>query len=182
MHSPREIRRRIRSVRNTSQITKAMEMVSAAKLRRAQSAVQASRPYAELMRALISSLGGASGRGEEVHPLLQKRPVRVQLLPVEPPVGEEGAQQYGNFLFEPSPEEVLAQLLPRDIAVQIYQALLESLASEQSARMIAMHNATENAKDIVRSLTLTYNKARQAGITKEILEISGGAEALRQAS
>ena len=71
--------------------------------------------------------------------------------------------------------------LPRYVAVQIYQAILESLASEHGARMIAMHNATENARDIVQTLTLTYNKARQAGITSEILEISGGAEALRQA-
>ena len=77
---------------------------------------------------------------------------------------------------------MLAAILPRYVEVLIYQALLESRASEESARMITMHNATENAKDLVKSLTLTYNKARQAGITKEILEISSGAEALRVAS
>jgi F-type H+-transporting ATPase subunit gamma len=288
MPSAREIRRRIRSVRNTSQITKAMEMVSAAKLRRAQAAALASRPYSEQLRELIATLGGAVA-GEEVHPLLQRRPVqnaalilvtpdrgltgamvgnvlragaiyvqerggnpaivavgrkgrdwmvrrgrnliaeftgldrpsvadvlpiarlitdrfvdgtvdevsiifarfqsttnqrpvRVQLLPVEQTaVSDEGKTRYTNFLFEPSPAEVLAAILPRYIEVQLYQALLESLASEHAARMVAMHNATENARDIVRSLTLSYNKARQAGITKEILEISSGAEALRAA-
>jgi F-type H+-transporting ATPase subunit gamma len=288
MPSAREIRRRIRSVRNTSQITKAMEMVSAAKLRRAQAAALASRPYSEQLRERIATLGGAVA-GEEVHPLLQRRPVqnaalilvtpdrgltgamvgnvlragaiyvqerggnpaivavgrkgrdwmvrrgrnliaeftgldrpsvadvlpiarlitdrfvdgtvdevsiifarfqsttnqrpvRVQLLPVEQTaVSDEGKTRYTNFLFEPSPAEVLAAILPRYIEVQLYQALLESLASEHAARMVAMHNATENARDIVRSLTLSYNKARQAGITKEILEISSGAEALRAA-
>lgn len=286
MPSPREIRRRIRSVRNTSQITRALEMVAAARLRHAQQSVLASRPYAEQLSALIATLAGTTG-GDDVHPLLQRRPVksselifvtpdrglagamvgnvlrmgtayamernprvvaigrkgrdwlgrrgrnivaeytpvpnrpaladvqeaariaiddytsgavdevvliftkfisnsqqrpqRVQLLPIEPPQGEDTGR-YANFLFEPSPAEVLAAVLPRYVEVQIFQALLESRASEESARMIAMHNATENAKDVVKSLTLSYNKARQAGITKEILEISGGAEALRAAS
>lgn len=286
MPSPREIRRRIRSVRNTSQITKALEMVAAARLRHAQSAVLASRPYAEQLSALISTLSATTSGTDDVHPLLQRRPVansmlilitpdrglagamvgnvlragttfamernpriiavgrkgrdwlsrrgrnlvaevtpvpnrpgladiqdvgriaveeftagavdevvliftkfisssqqrpqRVQLLPIEPPEGVD-TSRYANFLFEPSPAEVLAAVLPRYVEVQIYQALLESRASEESARMIAMHNATENAKDVVKSLTLSYNKARQAGITKEILEISGGAEALRAA-
>ena len=288
MPSTREIRRRIRSVRNTSQITKALEMISAARLRRAQQAVLSSRPYSEQLRALIGTLGSAAGGADETHPLLQRRevrnsalvlvtpdrglagalvgnvirastgylnerpykpeiialgrkgrdfmirhgqnviaeftgldrpslsdvgpvarivtdeftsgrvdevslifsrfytntnqrPMRIKLLPIEPVAGDESAQ-YANFLFEPSPEDVLAELLPRYVAVQIYQAMLESVASEHSARMIAMHNATENAKDIVKSLTLTYNKVRQASITGEILEISGGAEALQQAS
>jgi F-type H+-transporting ATPase subunit gamma len=286
--SAREIRRRIRSVRNTSQITKAMEMVSAAKLRRAQSAVESSRPYADQLRALIGTLGAATAGGDELHPLLQRRPVRnsalilvtpdrgltgalvgnliragaayvaereprpsviavgrrgrdwmvrhgasvlaeftgldrpslndvspiarivtdefgagrvdevqlvyarfhsvssqrpvrLPLLPVQAAEGDPEARRYANFIFEPSPEQVLAAILPRYVAVQIYQAILESQASEHAARMIAMHNATENARDIVRTLTLNYNKARQAGITSEILEISGGAEALRQA-
>jgi F-type H+-transporting ATPase subunit gamma len=287
MPSPREIRRRIRSVRNTSQITKALEMVAAARLRHAQQAVLASRPYAEQLSGLIATLATTTGGDDDVHPLLQRRavsnsmlvfitpdrglagamvgnvlragttfamernprviaigrkgrdwlnrrgrnivadvtpvsnrpgladiqdvariaiddfttgavdevvlvftkfisnsqqrPQRVQLLPIEPPQGEDTGR-YTNFLFEPSPAEVLAAVLPRYVEVQIYQALLESRASEESARMIAMHNATENAKDVVKSLTLSYNKARQAGITKEILEISGGAEALRAAS
>lgn len=287
MPSAREIRRRIRSVRNTSQITKALEMVAAARLRHAQQAVIASRPYAEQLSALVATLAGTSSGGDDVHPLLQRRPVhtselifitpdrglagamvgnvlragttfamernprvlavgrkgrdwlsrrgrtivaevtpvpnrpgladiqdvariavedftsgavdevvliftkfisnsqqrpqRVQLLPIEPPQGAD-TSRYTNFLFEPSPAEVLAAVLPRYVEVLIFQALLESRASEESARMIAMHNATENAKDVVKSLTLSYNKARQAGITKEILEISSGAEALRAAS
>jgi F-type H+-transporting ATPase subunit gamma len=288
MPSAREIRRRIRSVRNTSQITKALEMVAAARLRHAQAAVLASRPYAEQLAALVGTLAtSGGGDDEQVHPLLLRRPVedrmlvfitpdrglagamvgnvlragvgvaaehnpphvavgrrgrdwlhrrnrnvvadftpvpnrptmddvreaariaidefsagtvdevtliytkfisnsqqrpqQVQLLPIEPPTGVDTAR-YANFLFEPSPGEVLAAILPRYVEVQIFQALLESRASEESARMIAMHNATENAKDIVKSLTLSYNKARQAGITKEILEISSGAEALRAAS
>jgi F-type H+-transporting ATPase subunit gamma len=287
MPSAREIRRRIRSVRNTSQITKALEMVAAARLRHAQAAVLASRPYAEQLAALVSTLATSSGGDDQPHPLLlsrpvedrmlvfitpdrglagamvgnvlragvnfaaehnprivaigrrgrdwlhrrnrnviaeftpvpnrptmddvreaariaidefsegavdevtliytkfisnsQQRPQTVQLLPIRPPQGQDTAR-FTNFLFEPSPAEVLAAVLPRYVEVQIFQALLESRASEESARMIAMHNATENAKDIVKSLTLSYNKARQAGITKEILEISSGAEALRAAS
>ncbi|TAK20177.1 MAG: ATP synthase F1 subunit gamma [Chloroflexota bacterium] len=290
MPSAREIRRRIRSIRNTSQITKAMEMVSAAKLRRAQQNALASRPYAEQLADLIGVLSTrAQSQGDTPHPLLQRRPVRhstllfvtpdrgltgslvgnllragagfvaerdnpaivavgrkgrdwmarrgrnviaefsgigarpsiaevapiarlvtdhfvtgmtdevtlifarfhsmttqrpirIQLLPIEPTISAAAGQRYGDFLFEPSPDEVLAAVLPRHVEVQIYQALLEANASEHAARMVAMHNATENAKDIVRSLTLTYNKARQAGITKEILEIASGAEALRAAS
>ena len=288
MPSAREIRRRIRSVRNTSQITKALEMVAAARLRHAQTAVLASRPYAEQLTALVSTLANSSGGDDDQpHPLLVRRPVQNrmlvlvtpdrglagamvgnvlrsgisfaaqhdprivaigrrgrdwlnrrdrkviadftpvpnrptmdevrqaariaidefsagtvdevtliytkfisnsqqrpqqgQVLPVAPPQGVD-TSRYANFLIEPSPAEVLAAILPRYVEVQIFQALLESRASEESARMIAMHNATENAKDIVKSLTLSYNKARQAGITKEILEISSGAEALRAAS
>jgi len=104
------------------------------------------------------------------------------LLPIAAPRDEVAEVHYADYLFEPSPAEVLNALLPRYVEVEIYHALLEAIASEHAARMVAMHNATENAKDIVKSLTLTYNKARQAGITKEILEIAGGAEALRAAS
>ncbi len=104
------------------------------------------------------------------------------LLPIVAPRDEAAEVHYADYLFEPSPTEVLNALLPRYVEVEIYHALLEAIASEHAARMVAMHNATENAKDIVKSLTLTYNKARQAGITKEILEIAGGAEALRAAS
>lgn len=288
MPSLREIRRRIRSVRSTSQITRALEMVAAARLRNAQTAALASRPYSDQLAALIGTLATANPGGEAAHPLLERRPVRtselilitpdrglagalvsnviragalyiaerdnprivavgrrgrdwmvrrnrnvvadftpiplrpsladvtaiarlvtddfvngaadevalifsrfqsmtnqrpvrVQLLPIQPSTTEQ-TEHYANFLFEPSPQEVLAAILPRYVLVQIYQALLEARASEEAARMIAMHNATENARDIVRTLTLSYNKARQAGITKEMLEIVSGAEALRTAS
>ncbi len=287
MPSTREIRRRIRSVRNTAQITKAMEMVSAVKMRRAQAAVLASRPYSERMGLLLASLA-AHQPADSSHPLLQRRPLQraalvlitadrglcgslnvnalrqaasfmlessvpvstitvgrrgrdwlvrhgrgeviadfsglgdrptlldtapiarvvmdgyaerrfdavylvynrfvsttvqrvtqQQLLPIEP--AREAGRHFAEYIFEPSPAAVLDQLLPRLVEVQIYQAVLESLASEHSARMVSMHNATQNAHEVIQELTLTYNKARQSGITKEILEIASGAEALQQA-
>ncbi|HEX5498238.1 MAG TPA: F0F1 ATP synthase subunit gamma, partial [Thermomicrobiales bacterium] len=85
---------------------------------------------------------------------------------------------YTDYIFEPSPEAVLRNLLPRYVEVQIYQAMLESIASEHSARMVAMRNATENAKELVSDLTLSANKARQAQITREVAEIAAGANAL----
>jgi F-type H+-transporting ATPase subunit gamma len=91
----------------------------------------------------------------------------------------EGA--HALYIFEPDPETILGSVLPRFTELQIYQALLESVASEHSARMVAMRSATENARELIGDLTLAMNKARQAGITKEMLDISGGAEALRQA-
>jgi F-type H+-transporting ATPase subunit gamma len=108
---------------------------------------------------------------------MNQRPEIIKVLPVEPPAEASGA--YRDFIFEPNPRDVLNYLLPRFVEVVIYQAILESIASEQSARMVAMRNATENANDLIRELTLTYNKARQANITKEILEIAAGANALQ---
>ncbi len=111
-----------------------------------------------------------------------QRPVIRQLLPIEPPATEgegDGAESIRHdYIFEPSPEIVLERILPRYIEMQIYEAILESAASEQSAKMVAMKNATDNANDIQRELTLTYNKARQEQITKELLDIVGGAAAL----
>ena len=120
---------------------------------------------------------------------LIQRPTLYRLLPVNVRgVGDEGALPGENappireggmvdYIYEPSAEEVLSQLVPRYIEVQIYQALLEHQASEHSARMVAMRNATENAKEVISELTLAYNKLRQANITKEIIEISSGAAA-----
>jgi F-type H+-transporting ATPase subunit gamma len=281
--SLRIIRRRIRSVRNTSQVTKAMEMVAASKMRRAQQRVMASRPYADRIRTMIADLAVRPGPEASVHPLLQQRPTRnriglvvmtsdrglagalnsnilrratttildvggrsqvdvitvgrkgqdymarsglrltatfthlgdnpgvvavqpvariimehftsgdidaaylifprfintlvqravvEQLLPVVP---AETTERQLEYIFEPSAPEILAELLPRYVEVQIYHALLETLASEQSARMIAMRNATDNAKELINTLTLSYNKARQAAITREIAEITAGA-------
>ncbi len=283
--SEREIRRRIRSVHNMSQITRAMEMVSAAKMRKAQQRVLASRPYAERLRAVIADLSAATADPEvlQQYPLLAEReigaaavilitpdrgltgalntniirrasryilseagvpveviaagkkgrdfmvrtnqnvvaaftglgdtltledmrgiaevasedflsgkvdavyvvyaefvntltqrPVVRRILPIERP---EEVGQYADYIFEPSPEEVLQQLLPRYAEVQLYQAFLESVASEHSARMVAMKNASENAKDLVAGLTLERNKARQARITQEVSEIAAGANA-----
>jgi F-type H+-transporting ATPase subunit gamma len=284
--SPREIRRRIRSVRNISQITRAMEMVSASKMRRAQQRVTASRPYSDRLQGVIADLAALQLDLEDIRqfPLLQHReiknvgvivvtpdkgltgplnsnilrrasrfilhesnaPVRViatgkkardfmlrtkqdlvaeftnlgdnvslddirpiaqvavddfitgrvdavfvvyarfintllqspdlkQILPIVRP---EGAGVYRDYLFEPSPAIVLESLLPRFVEIQIYQAMLEAIASEHSARMVAMRSASDNAKDLVSDLTLSYNKARQAQITREVSEIAAGAAAL----
>ena len=105
-----------------------------------------------------------------------QKPVVQQLLPVEP--ASVPRMQNVDYLYEPSPEAVLDELLPRFVEMQVYHAILESIASEQSARMVAMRNATDNANELVRDLTLLYNKARQESITKEILDIAGGAAAL----
>ncbi|HLJ68690.1 MAG TPA: ATP synthase F1 subunit gamma [Chloroflexota bacterium] len=286
MASRREIRRRIRSIKNTAQITKAMQMVAASRMRRAQSRVASARPYAEHIAAIVADIGARPGAGE--HPLLARREIRavdivtitpdrglagalvtninretsrllqsvgapasivavgrkgrdfalrtrtkltgefigmgdhptitqvgpiareilddfesgradavylvytefistlrqrprtVQLLPVTPPEAEEQPAGTAPWNYEPdNPGLVLSQLLPRFIEFTIYHALLESIASEHSARMIAMSNATDNANELIKDLTLLANKARQAEITKEIAEISGAAEAIR---
>jgi F-type H+-transporting ATPase subunit gamma len=297
MPSTREIRRRIRSVKNTAQITKAMQMVASSKMRRAQDRVQQSRTYADQLRGLVSRLARVT-TGEDVGggiALLKKRPVRrmgivsitpdgglsgalpsninrktattaleeqrrfeeqgarpevdyvavgrkgrdfvlrnqlhltaeftnygdrptlqdasaiaqvavdaflngevdvvflvyakfvntvsqlptvVQLLPVEPPAEEEGESKTIEYIYEPDAASIYEALLPRYVNVQVYQAMLETIASFFSAQMVAMKNATDNANDLIQDLTLTYNKARQASITTEILEVVSGAGAL----
>ena len=299
MASLRAIRTRIKSVRNTQKITKAMKMVSAAKLRRAQDAVLRARPYAKLIDEMLSSIARAGLDSDKpAHPLMAKRPVKrvevvlltsdrglcggfnanvirrgqrflyeegqqldktqfstigrrgrdfakkrgletrkdyvgffgklkftqarqvaedlieefnkgeldavyllynefksaivqqislVQLLPIEPKVAPAAqaaeskapAMQLPEHLFEPSRTKVLDQLLPKHLAMQIWRALLESEASEHGARMTAMDSATKNAVEMIGSLTLQYNRARQAAITKELMEIVSGAEALK---
>lgn len=287
--SVRDIRRRITSVKNMRQITKAMEMVAAAKLRRAQTQVTASRPFTDKLREvlarLVSAARKAEGGGRVNHPLLEvrevkrvlyvvvtadrglaggynanvirrlqgildeetreveivaigrkgrdflrkrgtpplreyvqlgdeisfsvakavagelmddftsgrfdeinllytefvsamtQRPIVERLLPVEEPEdqGEEGAVEY---IYEPSPESVINILLPRFVETEVYGALMEAKASELGARMTAMRSASDNATEMIDELTLNYNRARQAGITKEISEIVGGAEAI----
>lgn len=289
MPSTREIRRRIRSTKNVSQITRAMEMVSASKMRRAQSNVLATRPYAErllnvmgeltarmvsqtarkgtlleerstinnvaivvitpdrgLCGSLITNLlrrtsqfilqqrqkdrgvqiyaVGKRGRDymlrtkqnviaevtglgdaprlvdilgistnvlnnfrEEQHDevylayskfintLVQQSAIK-RVLPIETP--DEPRAQQVDYTYEPGQEEVLNEVLPRFAESVFYQAVLESIASEHSARMVAMRNATSNAKDLIRDLTLTYNKERQSIITKEVSEIASGATAM----
>jgi len=289
MANLKDIKRRIKSVKNTQQITKAMKMVSAAKLKRAQDEITAARPYAEKMLSLITSL--ASKTSPESHPLLAVRseiskigvvlitsdrglcggfntqmlrttdrflreksgvearlylvgrravdhykrrgadimhsrhvgsgrpgyadavkiaedvitaylageldevyvvysefksaltqtPVVQKVLPVPPPekTGEEEEEIATEFKFEPSMEEVLAALLPKYVEVQSFRALLETSASEHGARMTSMDSASKNASSMIDSLTLQYNRIRQAAITKELMEIIGGAEALK---
>lgn len=112
---------------------------------------------------------------------LRQEPTVVPLLPIEPPRHEEGDESHAvDYIYEPSPREVLASLLPRFVEMQLYQAVLELTASEFSARMVAMRNASDNAGELITDLQLGYNKARQATITREIIEISAGAGADRQ--
>ena len=107
---------------------------------------------------------------------MAQRPILQQVLPIEPaPIPKE---QNVDYIYEPDPGVVLGELLPRFVEMQVYHALLESIASEQSARMVAMRNATDSANELIDELTLTYNKARQESITKELLDITGGAAAL----
>jgi F-type H+-transporting ATPase subunit gamma len=284
----RAISRRIKSVRNISQVTRAMQMVAASKMRRAQQATLASRAYADKAREILSYLAAQPGRNKVLHPLLEERsqikntllivmasdrglcgaynmnilratfdfikraetPVQVitigkrgrdfivrsgksiiadftglndkptvlqiapivkiaieefetgqvdrvdiaftsfvnvlvqrpqirQLLPLAAPAEPVDAA-HAVYLYEPDPETILNTVLPRLTELQIYQALLESVASEHSARMVAMRNATDNAIELIDGLTLAMNKARQTSITKEMLDIVGGANALRE--
>ena len=108
-----------------------------------------------------------------------QRPVRQQLLPIEAESeGDAGPQE--EYLYEPGPEAILDSLLPRHVTTQVFRALMESVAGEHGARMTAMESATKNAREMINLLTIQYNKARQERITKELLDIVGGAEALRQ--
>lgn len=285
MANLKEIRNRISSVSSTMQITSAMKMVSAAKLKKAQDAITAMRPYANKLTELIQNLS-QSLEADEPNPFTQQRPVErvllvaltsnrglcggfnsnilkeVKRLQAETYAGKEVslfsigkkgsdlfqknntmmdtadhlyddlsyarvsavAQQimesftearfdevvlvYNRFknaatqlvtteaflplvaqaddqntganeyIFEPTQEEIVSELLPKALKLQLFKALRDSFASEHGARMTAMHKATDNAKDLRDQLKLTYNKARQAAITNEILEIVGGAEAL----
>jgi F-type H+-transporting ATPase subunit gamma len=296
MASAREMRLRIRSVRNISQVTRALEAVSASKVRKAMQAVSATRAYASKAWQVLTHIARQPGR-ESLHPLLTRReqvrnvlvlvvsgdrglagayntnvirfvtqrfsktetPVRFiavgrkgrdlllrrrrqvvaefsnlpaapsftdvsaigrlavddflkgeadevyliyttflnmarqetvmkKLLPLE--VGDEAnrvvayehTRLTAAYIYEPSESEILGEIVPRFTALQVYQAILESFASEHAARMIAMRNATDNALELVGGLQLQYNKARQQTITNDLLDIAGGAEALARAS
>ena len=285
MPSLRQLRRRIRSIENTAKVTHAMEMIAASKMRRAQNAVLAGRPYAQKIQEVIANLEAQPQELDEGHPLLDRRPVNrigllyltpdrglsgglhgslnrtlaqfilekrptpvrivavgrkgrdfvvrtgqdvqavfvnlgdrpamseilpicqiifnnysegevdevylvypqfvtltsqrptiTRLLPIEP--ADLAVESRVGYIYEPNPGAVLDLLLPRFVEMQVYHALLELSASEQSARMVAMRNATDNAKDMVGDLTLELNKVRQDSITAELLDIVGGALAL----
>ncbi|HRF10203.1 MAG TPA: F0F1 ATP synthase subunit gamma [Xanthobacteraceae bacterium] len=295
MASLKDLRNRIASVKATQKITKAMQMVAAAKLRRAQMAAEAARPYAERMDAILANIAGKvagqpgapvllGGTGkDDVHMLLvctaerglcgafnssiarlareranaliaagktvkiicvgrkgydilrrifpkqivevidlrsvrqlgydnaaeiaqkivaryeagefdvctlfysrfksviSQIPTAQQIIPPQLPEASSEAKAGTNtpvYEYEPSEEEILADLLPRNLATQVFRALLENAASEQGARMSAMDNATRNAGDMIKKQTITYNRTRQAMITKELIEIISGAEAL----
>lgn len=287
MATLREVKKRIRSVHSTRRITKAMEMVAAAKLRRSQAAVEQAKPYAQKLDEMLSHL--ATGSATEIaHPYFEERPVKKRTLVVivsdrglcgsfnsnllrktdkwlkenqdadiemvvvgkrandyyktrfdniveyfgdwsgvidygrarsiaayltnrfvtgetdeinlaftrfvslvrynpgvekylpvpRPEAGDDESSAVSDYIFEPSSEEIYGQLMPSYANTKMITALLESFASEHGSRMMAMGNATRNAGDMVQSLTLEYNKARQAQITKELLEVVSGAEAL----
>ena len=133
--------------------------------------------------------GFEEGRYDEVDLIFTRfrsamstQPVTLRLLPLEKKeILRTGGGIKGQPLFEPEPEEIMALLLPKYVEAQVYRGLVESVASEQGARMVSMKSATENAEEMISSLTLSYNKARQASITKELLEVTSGAEALRMA-
>jgi F-type H+-transporting ATPase subunit gamma len=132
--------------------------------------------------------GYIENEGDEAHLLYNEfksagvqRPVMEPLLPIAPLAVEAEDLQPVEFTFEPSPEAILGALLPRHVEVQVYRALLESAAAEQGARMTAMEAATKSASDMIERLTLVFNKARQERITRELMDIVGGAEALRKA-
>jgi F-type H+-transporting ATPase subunit gamma len=294
MASLKALKNRISSVKSTQKITKAMKMVAAARLRRAQQAAEAARPYSDRMQAVLASLAGRIAPGpqspkllagtgsEQTHLLvvassdrglagafnanivraarkkaedlmkegktvyfylvgrkarpvigrlfpkqiihqhdtsaikfvgfadaqviaedivdryttdgidvvhlfyarfksaLVQEPITQQIIPIPPVEGEAGAAAGvpAAVEYEPDEEEILAELLPRNVAVQMFRALLENAASEQGSRMTAMDAATRNAGDMINRLTIQYNRTRQAAITKELIEIISGAEAL----
>src|SRR5204863_489710 len=177
MATLRDIQRRIRSVQSTQKITRAMKLVAAAKLRRAQERILAARPYANKMAELLGNLvSAADGVEGSAHPLLEQREgPRRQIVIITADRG-----QPVDYIYEPSAESILGDLLPRHVRMQVFRALMESLAGEYGARMTAMEAATKNAKEMIEILTIQYNKARQEKITKELLDIVGGAEALKQ--
>src|SRR6266852_5459480 len=193
MPAYRDIVRRIDSIKNTQKITKAMQVVAATRLRRAQAAVLATRPYSEKMLEVLQTAGERAT--EYKHPFLVRREgTRAVMILVTTDKGLTGALNVNNiragtrYMTEHYPDQqkyvTLGRkgrdsLLPRYVETQVYQAVLENKASEYSAKMIAMQNATKAAGDFIESLTLFANKVRQAGITTELMEIVGGAEALR---
>jgi len=244
MATLRDIQRRIRSVQSTQKITRAMKLVAAAKLRRAQERILSARPYANKMAELLSNL--VSGAEDPGHPLLEQREgPRRQIVIITADRGLAGAfssniiRRANELIRESSSAEItlvvvgrksrdffrrrtytikrdlvgfwdrlaythaseladyfMQQFLdhevdevfllynefrsPRHVRMQVWRALMESAAGEHGARMTAMEAATKNAKDIIGILTIQYNKARQEKITKELLDIVGGAEALKQ--
>src|SRR5258706_173000 len=187
MASLKDMRVRIASTKATQKITKAMQMVAASKLRRAQAAAEAARPYAERMDKVLGSIASAVAGSDSAPQLLAgtgQGPVHLLVVctaqQVIPPVFAKAADAGPSaaYEYEPEEKEILGDLLPRNLSVQVFRALLENAASEQGARMSAMDNATRNAGEMIRKQTLTYNRTRQAMITKELIEIISGAEAL----
>jgi F-type H+-transporting ATPase subunit gamma len=203
--SQRDVRNRIGSVKNVQRITRALEVVAAARLRRAEQRIEALRPYADARR--IAERLIAAYVDDEVDQVeifynryfsaLSQEVRRETLLPLQRATlleegedhkretesdsrsqdgGERGSQPRALVDYEPDPEQILGRLVPDYVEISIYRALLESTASEHGARMTAMRNASQNASSLIEQLTLEMNRARQAEITQEILEVVAGAE------
>src|SRR5260370_889054 len=182
MPSLKDMRVRIAATKATQKITKAMQMVAASKLRRAQPSAEAARPYAQQM---MKVLGNIAATVVDVCTLFFSRfrsviaqiPTAQQIIP---PVfeGDAGNNNGVVYEYEPDEDEILVELLPRNISVQIFRALLENAASFYGAQMSAMDNATRNAGEMIRKQPLTYNHTRHAMITKDQIEIIPGAEAV----
>src|SRR5437762_2039308 len=197
----KEIRGKIKSVENTKKITKAMEMVAASKMRKAQERMRAARPYSEKIRSLAANLSQATPEYKHAFMVSNDaakpagfvvvttdkglcgglntnvlRAVTVKLRELE---GQGVKTEHGwDYLYEPDAPTVIDELLMRYTEALVYQAVAENMASEQSARMVAMKSATDNAGNVIAELKLIYNKTRQAAITKELSEIVAGAAAV----
>src|SRR5437764_217097 len=168
MAGSKEIRNKIKSVQSTRKITKAMEMVAASKMKKAQLDLY--------LDGKIDELHVVSTRFENT---MKQTPTEAQLLPIaDLGVDAEKREYPWDYIYEPDAKAVLDELLGRYMEAIIYQAINENMASEQSARMVAMKAASDNAATIIDELQLIYNKTRQAAITKELSEIVGGAEAV----
>ncbi len=209
MASLDDLKKRIASVKSTQKITKAMKMVAAAKLRKAQESAEKGRPYSEKMNNVILNLSSGisdkenapkllAGTGQDkVHlcvvmtsdrgdvctifynkfkNVITQIPQAQQIIPLNDEGSENSSDE--SYEFEPDEDEILSNLLPKNISTQIFKAMLENSASEQGSRMSAMDNATRNAGEMVDKLTIEYNRSRQAAITKELIEIISGAESL----
>ena len=179
MATLKDIRSRIASVKNIRKITRAMEMVAAARLRRAEQRIAQLRPYANAIRRMTR-------RATQAAENIPNLPLQQADVLGEDEEGAEDESESGEgpdhsrslWIYEPDPEEILKRLAPDYVEISIYRALLESTASEHGARMTAMRNASENAGELIEDLTLEMNRARQAEITQEIMEVVAGAEAL----
>ena len=199
MAGSKEIRNKIKSVQNTRKITKAMEMVAASKMKKAQDRMRATRPYVE--KAFNIAMHISKANTEYKHPFLVsredvKRGALAQVTKQEPrhgrmvPIPDEYRSATGemrkvevsdgtwDYIYEPDARELLDGMMRRYMEAVVLQMVNENMASEQSARMVAMKAASDNAGKIITELQLIYNKTRQAGITKELSEIVGGAAAV----
>ena len=189
MAGGREIKSKIKSVQNTRKVTRALEMVSASKIRKAQERMKASRPYARAMKQLIGVIkvmldAYDAGNVDRVilcyNDFVNTMTQRAAFDPLLPlPAAEATAGRHSwDYIYEPDAQTVLDHLMVRYVESLVYQAVMENVASEHAARMVAMKAASDNATKLIGTLNLVYNKARQAAITQEISEIVGGAAAV----